>query len=129
MASLFDDPNFSVIATEAALHRQIWMRTDKGQFTDKRVRQALAFTFDRPALIQQLFKGKAQLGNDHVIGQGYPYFDSSVPQRAQDIAKAKQLLSDAGASNLTATFIAASCRRSPSSRRCSRARPLRPGSP
>ena len=101
-ASLFDDQNFSIIATEAALHRQIWMRTDKGQFADKRVRQALAFTFDRPALIQQLFKGKAQLGNDHVIWQGYPYYDSSVPQRAQDIAKAKQLLSDAGVSNLTA---------------------------
>ena len=80
------------------------MRTDKGQFADKRVRQALALTFDRPALIQQLFKGKAQLGNDHVIWQGYPYFDSSVPQRAQDIDKAKQLLADAGVSNLTATL-------------------------
>ena len=67
---------------------------DKGQFADKEVRQALALTFDRPALIQQLFQGKAQLGNDHVIWQGYPYFDPSVPQRAQDIAKAKQLLSD-----------------------------------
>jgi peptide/nickel transport system substrate-binding protein len=101
-ASLFDDTNFSIIATEAALHRQIWMRTDKGQFTDKRVRQALALTFDRPALIQQLFKGKAQLGNDHVIWQGYPYFDPSVPQRAQNIDMAKQLLSDAGVSGLTA---------------------------
>ena len=80
----------------AALHRQIWMRCDNGQFTDKRVRQALAYTFDRPALIQQLFKGKAQLGNDHVIWQGYPYFDSSVPQRTQDIAKAKSLLAAAG---------------------------------
>jgi len=105
-ASLFDDPNFSIIATEAALHRQIWMRVDKGQFTDKRVRQALAYTFDRPALIQQLFKGRAQLGNDHVIWQGYPYFDPSVPQRVQDIPKAKQLLSDAGVTNLKATLYA-----------------------
>jgi peptide/nickel transport system substrate-binding protein len=101
-ASLFDDPNFSIIATKAALHRQIWMRTDKGQFKDKRVRQALALTFDRQALIQQLFKGKAELGNDHVIWQGYPYFDPSVPQRTPDIAKAKQLLSDAGTPTITA---------------------------
>ena len=70
---------------------------DTGQFADKRVRQALALTFDRPALIQQLFKGKAELGNDHVIWQGYPYFDASVPQRAQDIDKAKALLAEAGA--------------------------------
>jgi peptide/nickel transport system substrate-binding protein len=100
--SLLTDPNFSIIATEAALHRQIWMRCDTGQFKDKRVRQALAYTFDRPALIQQLFQGKAQLGNDHVIWQGYPYFDASVPQRAQDIAKAKSLLAAAGVTNLTA---------------------------
>jgi peptide/nickel transport system substrate-binding protein len=102
--TLLDDPNFTAIVAPAALHRQIWMRTDKGQFKDKRVRQALALTFDRPALIQQLFQGKAQLGNDNPIWEGYPYFDSSVPQRTVDIAKAKQLLSDANASNLTATL-------------------------
>jgi peptide/nickel transport system substrate-binding protein len=102
--SLIDDPNFNLIAAPAALHRQIWMRTDKGQFAKKEVRQALAYTFDRPALIQQLFQGKAQLGNDHVIWEGYPYFDSTVPQRTQDIAKAKALLSQAGVSNLTATL-------------------------
>jgi peptide/nickel transport system substrate-binding protein len=101
-ASLFDDPNFSLIATPAALHRQIWMRCDTGQFAKKEVRQALALSFDRPALITQLFKGRAELGNDHVIWQGYPYFDSSIPQRAQDIEKAKSLLSAAGVTNLTA---------------------------
>ena len=55
-------------------------------------------TFDRPALIDQLFKGRAELGNDHVIWQGYPYFDSAIPQRTQDIDKAKALLSDGRAS-------------------------------
>jgi peptide/nickel transport system substrate-binding protein len=103
-ASLLDDPNFSLIAQPAALHRQIWMRCDTGQFAKKEVRQALAYTFDRPQLIQQLFKGRAQLGNDHVIWEGYPYFDPSVPQRAKDIDKAKSLLSAAGVSNLTATL-------------------------
>ena len=103
-AALFDDPNFSLIATPAALHRQIWMRTDTGSFTDKRVRQALALTWDRQQLIDQLFKGRAELGNDHVIWQGYPYFDESVPQRTQNIEMARQLLSDAGAANLTAVL-------------------------
>ena len=128
-ASLLSDTNFNLIATEAALHRQIWMRCDKGQFARKEVRQALAYTFDRPALVQQLFQGKAQLGNDHVIWQGYPYYDSSVPQRAQDIAKAKALLSAAGVTNLTADLHAVSSSRSRISRRCSRARPSRPASP
>jgi peptide/nickel transport system substrate-binding protein len=103
-AALLDDPNFTSKAYQAALHRQIWMRTDTGQFTDKRVRQALALTFNRPELIQQLFQGKADLGNDHVIAPVFPYFDPSVPQREQNIDMAKQLLADAGAEGLTATL-------------------------
>ena len=61
------------------IHRQIWMRCDTGQFAEKEVRQALACRSIRPALIQQLFKGRAKLGNDHVIWQGYPYFERRRP--------------------------------------------------
>ena len=102
--TLLDDPNFNAIAAPAALHRQIWMRTDKGQFADKRVRQALALTFDRPASSSSSSRARPSSGNDHPIWEGYPYFDSTVPQRTQDIDKAKALLADAGASNLTATL-------------------------
>lgn len=102
-SALFDDASFNVIATRTATHREIWMRTDKGQFKDKRVRQALALTFDRPGMIEKLFKGKADLGNDHVIAPIYPYFDSATPaQRTKDIAKAKALLAAAGVTSLTA---------------------------
>ncbi len=47
-------------AFQAATHRQIWMRCDKGQFADKRVRQALAYTFDREQMIQTLFQGQGR---------------------------------------------------------------------
>jgi len=103
-APLFQDPNFTVSDLQTTNHRQIWMRTDKGQFKDKRVRQALALSLDRDAMLQQLFQGKAQLGNDHVIWQGYKYFDSSVAQRTRNVDQAKQLLSDAGVSSLSATL-------------------------
>ncbi|HEX2470414.1 MAG TPA: ABC transporter substrate-binding protein [Candidatus Limnocylindrales bacterium] len=104
-AALFNDPNFTLIAQPAALHRQIWMRVDKGAFADVKVREALALTWDRPALIQQLFQGRAQIGNDHVIWEGYPYFDAAaVPQRERNVDRAKQLLSEAGAADLTATL-------------------------
>jgi peptide/nickel transport system substrate-binding protein len=103
-APLFSDPNFTVSDLQTTNHRQIWMRTDKGQFKDKRVRQALALSLDRDAMLQQLFQGKAQLGNDHVIWQGYKYFDSSVAQRTRNVDQAKQLLSDAGAGSLKATL-------------------------
>jgi peptide/nickel transport system substrate-binding protein len=103
-AALFNDPNFTLIAQPAALHRQIWMRVDTGAFADVKVREALALTWDRPALIQQLFQGRAEIGNDHVIWQGYPYFDSAIAQRERDVDRAKALLAEAGASNLTATL-------------------------
>ncbi|HET8784582.1 MAG TPA: ABC transporter substrate-binding protein [Candidatus Limnocylindrales bacterium] len=99
--ALLDDPNTNVIATRAALHRQIWMRVDKGQFAKKEVRQALAYSLDREAMIQQLFSGKADLGNDHVIAPIYPYFDDSVPQRVRDVEKAKSLL---GGQTISATL-------------------------
>jgi peptide/nickel transport system substrate-binding protein len=68
------------------------------------VRQALALTIDRPALIQSIYKGRAVVANDHVIAPFYPYFSDAVPQRTRDIAKAKQLLADAGKSDLKATL-------------------------
>jgi peptide/nickel transport system substrate-binding protein len=101
---LYGDANTNVLEKKATTHRQIWMRVDKGQFVKKEVRQALAFGIDRDALIQQLFKGKADLGNDHVIAPFYPYFDDSVPQRTRDVAKSKALLAQAGTPSIKATL-------------------------
>ena len=104
-AALFTDANFTVVDTPTTNHREIWMHCDTGTFADKKVRQAVALTLDRPALVETLFKGRAILANDHVIWDKYPYFDpAAVPQRARDIAKAKQLLSDAGKPSLNVTL-------------------------
>jgi peptide/nickel transport system substrate-binding protein len=103
-SALFEDPNFNVIATSTALHRQIWMRVDTGQFADQRVREALALSLDRDSMVQQLFRGRAEVANDHVIAPIYPYFDESVPQRARDVERARALLAEAGAENMTAVI-------------------------
>jgi peptide/nickel transport system substrate-binding protein len=101
---LLNAPNIKVIRLKSAAHRQIWMRCDKGQFTDKRVRQALGFALDREAMVQSLFSGFADLGNDNLFAPVYPYTDTTVPQRPHDVERAKQLLADAGVSNLRATL-------------------------
>src|SRR3989442_9086779 len=75
------------------------MRTDVAPFTDKRVRQALALSIDRNAIISGLWNGKAQIANDHPIFKMYHYSDTTVPQRAQDTTKAKDLLAQAGLSS------------------------------
>ncbi|TPW13577.1 MAG: putative oligopeptide ABC transporter oligopeptide-binding protein, partial [Acidimicrobiaceae bacterium] len=93
---LFNDPNFNVIAIRAATHREIWMNCTDGQFADKRIRQALAYCIDRDALVDTLFSGKADVGNDHVIAPFYPFFSPDVPQRTRDVEKSKALLAEAG---------------------------------
>ena len=94
--ALLGDENIQVIAVKAATHRELHMRTDKEPFTDKRVRQAIALSIDRQELVDGLWEGQADIGNDSPFGPLYPSTDTSVPQREQDIEQAKQLLADAG---------------------------------
>jgi len=95
---LLSNPDITVLEVRASQHREVHMRTDQGPFKDKRVRQALALVLDRPAIIEGLFQGKADLGNDNPFAPVFPSTDTSVPQRALDVDQAKQLLADAGVS-------------------------------
>ena len=101
---LFNNPDLNIVEMKSASHNEIWMRTDKGAFADKRVRQALAYTFDREKMIEKLLGGRGTVANDHVIFDLYPYFDASVEQRTVDIDKAKALLKEAGAEGMSATL-------------------------
>ena len=100
-AALLDNPDVQVIGISTATHRQLHMRTDKEPFTDARVRQAIALAIDRNALVDGLWEGRAEIGNDSPFAPLYPSTDPSVPQREQDIDQAKQLLADAGAEGFT----------------------------
>jgi peptide/nickel transport system substrate-binding protein len=95
-AGIMNDPSIEMLPIPSAAHCQVHMRTDKAPFTDKRVRQAIALTLDRPKIVQGLMKGKAQIGNDSPFMAAYPSTDKTVEQRAKDIAKAKELLAAAG---------------------------------
>jgi peptide/nickel transport system substrate-binding protein len=87
---------FNITSLKAATHRELSMRTDMHPFTNKLVRQAIAYSLDRQAIVQALFKGQAQIGNDSPFAPVFPQTDTSVPQRTQDLAKARQLLAQAG---------------------------------
>ncbi|TIW00013.1 MAG: peptide ABC transporter substrate-binding protein, partial [Mesorhizobium sp.] len=90
------NPNFKLLSVQASSHDAVHLRTDQAPFTDKRVRRALALTLDREAIVKGLLKGRAIVGNDTPFAPIFPSADSSVPQRKQDIAQAKQLMEAAG---------------------------------
>ena len=94
---LFNNSNVQIFSAHGATHRQVPMRVDlKNPFADYRVRQAVALTLDRPAIVKTLFNGLADIGNDSPFAPVYPSTDKTVPQRHKDIRKAKQLMAAAG---------------------------------
>src|SRR5260370_22317853 len=88
--------SFNIVSLKGAAHRELSMRTDIAPFNNKLVRQAIAYSLDRQAIVQALFKGYAVVGNDSPFAPVYPSTDTSVPQRTQNLAKARQLLAQAG---------------------------------
>lgn len=83
----------------------------KGVLGDVRVRQALSLAIDRKAYIQTVYKGGAQmprtLANPGSWGYGREVFEADwdkLPEPAQDVAKAKQLVQEAGAAGKTLTI-------------------------
>ena len=95
--ALLNDPNVDIISLKSSAHQQLHMHCDEGPTKDARVRRAIALCLDREKLAAGLMKGRSALGNDSPFAAVYPSTDTSVPQRKQDIAQAKQLMEAAGA--------------------------------
>lgn len=95
--SLLDDPNFTILTPPASTHRQVWFNTQQSQFSDQRLREAIAWAVDRPFMVETLFQGRAEVGNDHPVLSSLPFYDpDAVPQRERDLERSRQLLADAG---------------------------------
>ncbi len=90
-----DDPNVDLVTTGASNSMTLSMWTDTPPFDDPRVRQALKLVVDRQAMIDTVLLGFGEIGNDNPVPLGSPVaYSQSAP--GQDIAKAKQLLAEAG---------------------------------
>jgi peptide/nickel transport system substrate-binding protein len=95
--ALLSAPDANVTSISTAQHRQVYFDTLNPPFNDKRVRQAIALTLDRPLLIEGLLGGFGVVGNDHPIWEKFPMYNPDTPvQRAADLATAQQLLEAAG---------------------------------
>ncbi|GAA1109470.1 ABC transporter substrate-binding protein [Streptomyces javensis] len=79
------------------------MKTDRPPFDDKRVRQAFFLIADRKELLDGALSGAGVIGND-LYGKGYEYYADGLPQREQDLDRARALLKAAGAEKLKVTL-------------------------
>jgi len=89
-----------VLESPTAQWTPICMRVDVAPFNDVRVRQAMRLIADRPQMVTQALAGHGHIGND-VYAPFDEAYDRALPQRVQDIDKAKSQLAAAGQSGLT----------------------------
>ena len=85
------------------------MLCDVAPFDDQNVRNAVKHIINRQELLDKIFFGYGQLGNDNPVGPAN-YFRAStdeLPQREYDPEQAKYFLNKAGLSSLSVKFHAA----------------------
>lgn len=87
--------NIQVLEVESGAYQTICMDARVAPFDDVRVREALKLCVDREGMLVAVLQGRGLIGNDHPI-PNFNSFASDIPQRKQDIARAKELLAEAG---------------------------------
>lgn len=95
---------FKLLVSKSASHLTLDMRTDVPPFNDWRVRRAMKLIIDRDKVVSNAFFGYASVANDY-DGNDEPCPAPDLPQRKQDLQKAKQLLKEAGKSNLNVKLV------------------------
>src|SRR5699024_8822858 len=98
------DPKFEVLESPSGSWLPFTMRVDKPPFDDPKVRKAFRLIVDREQMIEQVLDGHGTIGNDMYapLGECYP---EDIEQRTQDIDKAKELLAEAGQSDLKVDLV------------------------
>ena len=85
----------NVVSSETGMWLPFTIRVDVEPFDDERVRQAMRLAADRPGMVNQVFSGEGQVGND-MFALSDPAYPHEFPQREQNIEEAKRLLAEAG---------------------------------
>jgi peptide/nickel transport system substrate-binding protein len=95
IGSLEKSPGVSVVSVKSTSFQPVVMATDHKPFDDNRVRLAMKLLLDREAIIKAIWQGRGTIANDHPVPDINPFY-VALPPRTRDLARAKQLLAEAG---------------------------------
>jgi peptide/nickel transport system substrate-binding protein len=98
--------SLKVLISHTGQWQPFTMRIDQPPFSDVRVRQAMRLIVNRPQMVEQVLSGQGRVAND-LYAPFDPAFDSTLPQRSQDIDQAKSLLKAAGHADLAVQLVTA----------------------
>jgi peptide/nickel transport system substrate-binding protein len=106
IAQVKGNSSLKVLVSHTGQWQPFTMRIDQPPFSDVRVRQAMRLIVNRPQMVEQVLSGQGRIAND-MYSPFDPAFDTSLPQRHQDIEQAKSLLKQAGHSGLSVQLVTA----------------------
>jgi peptide/nickel transport system substrate-binding protein len=108
LAQIREDTRLKVVGVPELGFQVIRLNVANGPkskaFADARVRQAVDLAIDRETLVKTVFNGEYIAGNQW-ISPSSPYYNAKLPVRKADVARAKQLLREAGQSSFAFTLI------------------------
>ena len=117
-----------VLSSQSASFLNIAMMLDREPSNDPNFRMAMKYAIDRDAIVNNVMKGFAHVGNDHPISPIDPYYCSDVEQRVYDPDQAKFYFEKTGLSGTPIDFYASDVPGQGGwpAPRCSRNRPVPP---
>ncbi|WP_327250071.1 ABC transporter substrate-binding protein [Streptomyces sp. NBC_01320] len=103
--TLADNAKVEVVPTKSPylVGLSFQMNMSVKPFDDPRVREAFKLAVDREAMVKTVFYGNAEVGND-LPSIGFPDYAESLPQRAHEPERARELLKEAGANGMKVTL-------------------------
>jgi peptide/nickel transport system substrate-binding protein len=105
LPALRRDPTFNYVSSPiAGIPDFLALNTKKPPFDKPAVRQAIAYAVDREEIRKIAYFGAGEPGGQEVPSKS-KWFGGDDPYGKPDVEKAKQLLAQAGASNLTIEYL------------------------
>ena len=97
--------SFNILEGNENMVQAVFLNNGVAPFNDIRVRQAICYAIDRDMVNQMVFDGKSHLIGTNMIPSNATYYNADTEHvYDRDVAKAKELLAEAGQSNLTFTI-------------------------
>ncbi|WP_407645420.1 ABC transporter substrate-binding protein [Geminicoccus roseus] len=104
VAELEKNPDLTVHKDKSTREDHLLINHEHGPLGTKEVRQALDFAIDKQAIVDTVTFGVGEVANSYVP-RGALYYNEDNLLRPYDPEKAKQLLAEAGASDLTLDYV------------------------
>lgn len=94
---VMDAKGFNVLETKSGNYTDLVMRMDGAPGNNPDFVLGMKYLFDREQMKKSIFRGFAEVANDHPLAPSNRYYSADIPQRPYDPEKAKFHLKKAGA--------------------------------